>query len=402
MTSPSPAHNTAHFHAAAGADLIHYTVDIASGRLTRHGTVQLPAPVQYVWQHRNNDFLYVVSSNGGPGGGSGAAPGSNDTHHATAFRIEPSGELVQHGPAVALPLRPIHTSTDETSEYLLTVYSDPVGLTVHKINADGTLGAEVRQRALLNLGIFPHQIRSTPSNRHVFMVARGHNPTTEHGEIPGVLKVFSWQDGQLTEVASIAPNGGYGFGPRHFDFHPSAPWMVVSLERQNQLCVFALQDEIPGATAMSYVDTLRSPPARHPRQMASTVRFHRNGRFVYGAERVNSLDVSQPGEIAGEDTLVVCHFDGATGALKVVQRIDTAGRHPRTLSIDPSGRVLIAGCKSPVPVCSLHSAQGVEIVPACLDVFAIGHDGQLSRMHTEPVDVGTASMFWSGFVRPSP
>jgi len=399
MTSTTPPTDTAHFHAAAGAALTHYTVNVTSGALTRHGTVHLPAPVQYVWQHRNNRFLYVVSSNGGPGGGMGAAPAGNDTHHATAFRIEPSGELVQHGPAVALPLRPIHTSTDETSEYLLTVYSDPVGLTVHEINADGTLGAEVKQNATLDLGVYPHQIRSTPSNRHVFMAARGHNPTPEHGEIPGVLKVYSWQDGQLTEVASIAPNGGYGFGPRHFDFHPSAPWMVVSLERQHQLCVLALHDEIPDATPIHHVDTLRRVSPRHPRQMASTVRIHPNGRFVYSAERVNSMDESKPGQLAGEDTMVVCHFDTQSGALEVVQRIDTAGRHPRTLSIDPSGRILIAGCKSPVLI---RGTEGTEILPASLDVFAIGEDGQLSLMNTEPVDVGTASMFWSGFVRHSP
>ena len=41
--------------------------------------------------------------------------------------------------------------------------------------------------------------------------------------------------GVLRDEVSIAPNGGYGFGPRHLDFHPSKPWIYVSLERQTAL-----------------------------------------------------------------------------------------------------------------------------------------------------------------------
>ena len=33
-------------------------------------------------------------------------------------------------------------------------------------------------------------------------------------------------------------NGGYGFGPRHLDFHPTRDWIYVSLERQDQIAFF--------------------------------------------------------------------------------------------------------------------------------------------------------------------
>jgi 6-phosphogluconolactonase len=42
-------------------------------------------------------------------------------------------------------------------------------------------------------------------------------------EDPGALKLFSFREGQLTNLMSVAPNRGYGFGPRHLDFHPSLP-----------------------------------------------------------------------------------------------------------------------------------------------------------------------------------
>jgi len=54
-------------------------------------------------------------------------------------------------------------------------------------------------------------------------------------EEPGALKVFYYEGSKLTNEASVAPNGGYGFGPRHLDFHPTKPWVYVSLERQNRL-----------------------------------------------------------------------------------------------------------------------------------------------------------------------
>jgi hypothetical protein len=36
-------------------------------------------------------------------------------------------------------------------------------------------------------------------------------------EDPGALKLFSFREGQLTNLMSVAPNRGYGFGPRHED-----------------------------------------------------------------------------------------------------------------------------------------------------------------------------------------
>ena len=67
------------------------------------------------------------------------------------------------------------------------------------------------------------------------MAARGHNPRNGKPEEPGCLKVFDYADGQLRNQVSIAPNGGFGFGPRHLEFHPNGRWIYVALERQNKL-----------------------------------------------------------------------------------------------------------------------------------------------------------------------
>ena len=48
----------------------------------------------------------------------------------------------------------------------------------------------------------------------------------------------------LSDQASIAPKGGYGFQARHLDFHPTHPWFFLSLEEQNLLQVYSMP---PGA-----------------------------------------------------------------------------------------------------------------------------------------------------------
>ena len=71
---------------------------------------------------------------------------AGDKHVANAFRIDPAtGALTPHGETVKLPSRPIHASVDLSGQYLLIAYNDPSGLTVHRINADGTIGERVNQ-----------------------------------------------------------------------------------------------------------------------------------------------------------------------------------------------------------------------------------------------------------------
>ena len=44
-------------------------------------------------------------------------------------------------------------------------------------------------------------------NRKVILVTRGHDAAGGNAEEPGALKVFDYRNGQLTDEASVAPNG---------------------------------------------------------------------------------------------------------------------------------------------------------------------------------------------------
>src|SRR6202030_2896426 len=235
---PQSASARVALYASVGPEFTSYDVDVEAAVLVRRGTVTLPANVHYAWPHASGRYLYVASSDSAPGAGS-----AGDRHHVTAFRVdEASGALTPHGQSIPLPTRPIHMATDIPSDHLLVAFSNPSAIRVYRVNRDATPGEEVRQPGAIDPGIYGHQVRVSPDNRLAILVTRGHDAASDKPEDPGALKVFQYRDGLLTDEVSVAPNGGYGFGPRHLDFHPTKPWVYVSLERQNKLDMFAITD----------------------------------------------------------------------------------------------------------------------------------------------------------------
>jgi 6-phosphogluconolactonase len=150
-------------YANVGPDLTHYDVDLAGAELIliKKETVTLPAGVQYAWSHKSRRYLYVASSSSASGYGK-----AGTEHHVTAFSIDPAtGALSQHGTPIRLPTRPIHISTDIPAENILVAFNNPSAVRVYRINEDFTPGEEVVQPALIDAGIFAHQVRTTPDNR---------------------------------------------------------------------------------------------------------------------------------------------------------------------------------------------------------------------------------------------
>ena len=395
--SASPAATTPSgklaFYASVGAVLTQYDVDVAGLALTRKGSVTLPAGVQYVWPHASGRYLYVTSSNSAPGSGP-----EGTVHHLSAFRIDAqTGELIPHGNAIPLPVRPIHMTTDIPSTHVLVAYNRPSMLRVYRINADGTLGDEVKQSESLDFGIYGHQARVTPDNRLALFVARGNNPAPGKPEDPGSLEVFRYQDGVLSAQTSIAPNGGYGFGPRHLDFHPVQPWVYVSLERESKMQLYRIVGDTLSAEPLYSKPILANPDKIISRQAAGTVHVHPSGRFLYGVNRADTPELVEGRKvfIGGENSLTVYAIDETTGEPVPIQHVETRGIHCRTFHIDPSGRMLVAAHNKPVLV---RDGAGVRSVPACLSVFRIGDDGKLDFVRKYDVEVGDKMMFWTGMV----
>src|SRR5712691_9885345 len=381
------------YYASIGPELGWSDVDVADAALARRGAVTLPANVQYVWPHPSKQFLYAVSSNGGPG----LIPG--DKHWASALRIDPaSGALTAHGEPQPLPSRPIHCSTDAAGAYLLTAFNHPSAVSVHRINRDGTVGDPADQPAKPDGGIFAHQILTTPGNHSAILVTRGNNAEGGKPEDPGALKVYGFKDGVLTNQASVAPGTGLGFGPRHLDFHPTQPWVFVSVERQSQLYVYKLEPDRALAREPMFVKTTLADPGNvRPAQAAGAIHVHPNGRFVYLTNR-NSGRVEFEGKKVfggGENSVAVFSIDQTTGEPTLIQTIEARTNHLRTFGIDPSGRLLVAASVQPM---SVREGNGIGTLPAARVVYRIGDDGKLTFVRKYDVDTGKYLQFWSGLI----
>ncbi len=393
LASAQQASRRVALYANLGADLTHYDVDVAGAELIKRETVTLPAGVQYAWPHASRRYLYVASSSSASGYGK-----AGTEHHVTAFSIDPAtGALRQHGAPIGLPTRPIHISTDIPSKYILVAFNNPSAVRVYRINKDFTPGEEVKQPGTIDAGIFAHQVRVTPDNRQVILVTRGNEGTSSKAEDPGALKVFDYKNGVLTNEVSIAPNGGKEFGPRHLDFHPTRPWMYVSIETQNKMYMYRMDGGKINPEIAYRAETLAEPKNIRARQAAGTVHVHPNGRFLYGANRAqNTIDIEGKKVFkGGENSIVVYSINQSTGEPTPIQNIETRAIHPRTFHIDPSGRMLVAQHNLPVNV---RDGNTIRSVPAGLSVFRIGDDGKLTYVRKYDIDVGDKTMFWMGMV----
>lgn len=380
---------------SVGEELHHFDVDVGGASLTRWGTVTVPAGVQYVWPHPSKQYLYVASSNRGPGA---REQTKENKHDLTAFRVDTAtGALVPHGAPVPLPARPIHLSVDRAGQYALTAYNLPSSVTVHRINPDGTIGALVTQPAAPDTGIYAHQILATPDNRAVILVARGNDAAGGKPEDPGALKLFRFKNGVLSNLASVAPGGGYGFGPRHLDFHPTQPWVYVSRERQNKLDVYRLDGERLSTTPMFVKDTLGEPGNIRGRQAAGTVHVHPNGRFVYVANRASATVPFEGQQVfqGGENTIAVYAVNQESGEPTMIQSADSRGYHVRTFALDATARLMVTATIAPINV---RDGARIASVPACLSVFRVGNDGKLDFVRKYDVETNGKFQWWMGMV----
>jgi 6-phosphogluconolactonase len=391
LAPSSGAQTKVALYAAVGPELTTYNLDLESASLARRASVTLPENVQEAWPHPSRRYLYVTwSSNAGGLGG---------RHGVTAFRIDPAtGALQPHGPPISLAARSVFMSVDITGSHLVIAHNQPSGLTVYRIGADGMLGGQEPQAANLDFGVYGHNVRVDPSNRMVILVTRGNGPTATKPEDPGALKVFGYNNGVLTNRDSIAPGGGYNFQPRHLEFHPTRPFVFITLERQNKLQVYLKLDGPTLSAAPLFTKETLSDPSRLTGQAPSTVHMHPNGRFLYLANRATATTNFQGKQVfaGGENSVAVYSINQETGEPTLIQNVDTRGVHPRTFAIDPTGRLLVVANQQQVLV---RANEEVRPLPATLSVFRIGGNGKLEFVRKYDQDTsGGRGLYWTGMV----
>ena len=375
--------------AAIGSELRDYELDVANGELTQKNSTALPATIQAGSLNPAGHYALIAWSDG-----TNVTAGSQ--HRLGTLRIDPATlALAMQGVPIPLPSRPIYVSTDPTGRHALISYTSPSGVTVHDITPDGAASMALTQPPL-ELGTYAHQVVVDPAGRTAILVARGNLSTTSRHEDPGALDTLNYVNGHLASRGSVAPNGGVGFHPRYVGFHPTRPWLFVSLSQQNQLGVFQRsRDGKLNATAVFEANSLADPTHVRPGQLTGALHVHPSGRFVYLANRaVSSEQVDgKPVFTGGENSIAVFAIDPKTGRPTLIQDADTHGMGPVEFALDPSGKVLVVANMTPLWV-RAHGT--LEHVPPSLVTFRVGEDGKLEFLQRSEVEQGGHTLFWLG------
>jgi len=384
----------ADIYANVGPKLLRYRVadDVAS--LSEIGDpLVLPDEVQEAWPWGR--FLYVATSDAHT-----AKDPSN--HYLHAFGVDASGALKPAGDAVRLRYRPIYITVDQRGEHLLSAFNEPSGVAVHRRNADGSIGGEVRQTATLDTGIYAHQIRVMPSGRAVIVPARG-NEGVPGGkeEDRGALKIFGFANGQLTNRQSVAPNGGREFRCRHVEFHPSGRFVYVVIEAQNALHTYRIADDRLSPEPVFVTSVLASSTRSKPGQAASAIRMHPGGRTLYVANRGRGKEVFRGEEVISEgmeNSIAVFSVDADTGEPRLIQSADPQSLDVRMFALHPDGRSLVATSHESAGPIQRRHGDDIEVVPPRIVLFEVGPDGRLTFRYKQDVHTDGAFQLWCGAV----
>jgi 6-phosphogluconolactonase (cycloisomerase 2 family) len=131
--------------------------------------------------------------------------------------------------------------------------------------------------------------------------------------------------------------------------------------------------------------------------MVGPIHMHPNGRFVYLGNRNGGVADYQGKKVAlgGENSIAVFAIDQRTGEPALVQNIATHGFHPRTFSLDPSGRMLVV---TNLTALAVREGDAVRTQPATISAYRIGKDGRLSFVRSYDIETGNDTQFWSGMV----
>jgi hypothetical protein len=239
----------------------------------------------------------------------------------------------------------------------------------------------------LDTGIYAHQVRVNPSNKTVFLVTRGNGPTKTKPEDRGAVKIFSYADGMLMNLASIAPNGGVNFQPRHLDFHPTQPWVFLSLERQTQLQVYHLtKDGSLDALPLFTKDSVANPAQKARLQNSGTLHVHRTAsscirpRARQAQTRTKKRFWAEPEQHCGVGDQSADHEP------TLLQNADTHGAEPEHLRSTPALR------------CWWWGIRPLSREVSQLSRIPRSGRRKLDFVRKYDVDTSGGSLFWMGIV----
>jgi 6-phosphogluconolactonase len=232
-----------------------------------------------------------------------------------SLAIDPQGGRLTRLGKAPLPASMCWISTDRSGRFLLSASYGASVVAVSPIDADGVARAA---HQVLATEPKAHSIRTDPSNRFAFAACLG-------GGVVMQLR-FDAASGRLApnEPAQLRPHPQAS--PRHFVFHPTAPFVYLLNELDARIDVLSFDVERGVLGPGQSIVTL--PPGFSGEPWAADIHLTPDGRFLYASERRSS-------------TLAAFTVDASSGRLALIGHVPTEAQ-PRGFAIDPSGRWLLA------------------------------------------------------------
>ena len=231
-----------------------------------------------------------------------------------AFRIDPRTGTLAHLNTIDAGIDPAHLSTDKQGRFLLAAYYVAAKVTVHAIEADGSLRPQPVES--VPTAEKAHAILLDPANRFAFVPHTGPNAIFQFAFD---AKTGGLKPGSPARLAT-PPNTG----PRHIVFHPRLDMAYVSNEQGGSVTAWRYDKSAGSLAAVQTISTL--PASYGQRNACAEIKLHPTGTFLYVANR-------------GHDSIARFRVDGRSGELTALGQTSTE-KTPRSFDLDPAGKFL--------------------------------------------------------------
>jgi 6-phosphogluconolactonase len=307
------------YTANGGEGIYHFSLDPATGRLTKLKTIVGVVNPSFLALSRDGRFLYAVNEvdayYGRPEGA------------LSAFSIEPvSGDLSFLNQQPSKGAAPCHLSLDRNGRHLFVANYGGGSVAVFPIGRDGRLEASTCHvqhggsgpNLARQQGPHAHCVVADAFNRHMLAVDLGADAIHSYP--------FDPERGALRPpVATV--QAAPGSGPRHLAFHPNGKWAYAVHELQDRLTLYRYNGMTGSLAEERSVSLL--PPDATGENHGSGVQVDARGRNLYVSNR-------------GQDGISHFRIDGGDGIPVFAGSVPTRGRHPRHFTLDPTGAFLLA------------------------------------------------------------
>ncbi len=293
--------------------IYHFRMDADTGAVTGGELAAESESPSFLAVHPNGKYLYAANE-------------ADKKSGVSAYAIGAGGKLESLGWQSSKGAGACHVSVDPRGRAVFVANYTGGSIAAFPIKADGSIAEASAFVQHTGSSVNPqrqkephaHSIYPDVSGRFVYSCDLGTDKIYGY-RYDGEKGVLNPDD---AATAQVAP----GSGPRHFAFHPKAPFAYCINEMANTVTAFARDENVGGLKTLQTVSTL---PENFTGSSSTAEIFVRpDGKFLYGSNR-------------GHDSIAIFSI-ADSGKLTLVAHTPTQGNAPRNFALDPEGKFLLA------------------------------------------------------------